>query len=143
MAELTHMATTHISKSGEYPNILNLYLDKYCKKPLVFPSRNQEYRPVYCDLSQHGDKGANGAKGSRYAFLKSGVPTTIGHSHTPFIANGFNGVWGVGVTTMNMGYANGLSGWLYSHVVEYENGQRQMIMTIDGRFTSPRRKFRT
>lgn len=137
MAELTHLATTCIKNTGNYPCILNLYLKKYCKAGLVFPSRNQEYRPVYCDLSQHGDKGANGAKGSRFSFLKSGVPTTIGHSHTPFIANGFNGVWGVGVTTMNMGYANGLSGWLYAHVVEYENGQRQMIMTIDNRFRPP------
>lgn len=134
MAELTHMATTHIAEHGNIPSVLNIYLEKYCKAPLVFPSRNQEYRPVFCDLSQHGDKGANGAKGSMYAFLKSGVPTTIGHGHTPFIINGFNGVWGVGVTTMNMGYATGLSGWLYAHVTEYENGQRQMIITIDGKF---------
>jgi len=137
MAELVSMATSHISEHGEYPNILNLYLKKHCKSKLIFPSRNQEYRPVYCDLSQHGDKGANGAKGSPYAFLKSGVPTTHGHCHSPYIINGFDGVWATGVTTKNMNYASGLSGWLYAHITEYENGQRQMIIMIKNRFRPP------
>lgn len=137
MSELTNLATAHISKHNKYPNILNLYLKKYCRAPLIFPSRNQEYRPVYSDLGQHGDKGANGAKGSKNHFLKTGVPTTIGHGHTPFILNGFNGVWGNGVLTMNMDYASGLSGWLYAHTIEHRNGARQMIITIEGKFRPP------
>lgn len=137
--ELSGLATDFIEKHDRYPNVLNLYLEKHCKIPLVFPSRNQEYRPTYCDLSQHGDKGSNGAKGSPYAFLKSGVPTTHGHGHTPYIFNGFDGVWAGGVTTMNMGYIAGLSGWLYAHIIEHPNGQRQMIITIDGRYRPPRK----
>lgn len=134
MAELTQMATEYINKYDKYPSIFNLYLEKYCKAPLVFASRNKEYRPVHADISQHGDKGANGAKGSKYHFLRTGIPHTIGHGHTPFILNGFNGVWGNGVVTQNMDYATGLSGWLYAHTIEHENGARQMITVIDGKF---------
>lgn len=134
MTDLTKLATTHIQKHNKYPNILNLYLEKHCMAKLVFANRNQEFRLVHADLGQHGDKGANGSRGSKYSFLRTGVPHTIGHAHTPFIVNGFNGVWGNGVLTMNMDYATGLSGWLYAHTIEHENGARQMIITIDYKF---------
>lgn len=137
MAELTQLATEYIAKHNKQPNILNVYLEKYCKVPLIFPSRNQEYRPVHADLGQHGDKGANGARPSPTAFIKSGVPTSKGHAHEPKIVNGWNGLWSGGVSTMNMDYAVGLSGWLYAHIIEHYNGQRQMIIMIDGRFRPP------
>lgn len=77
------------------------------------------------ELGHHGDKAANGARGSVAGFAKLGVPMVIGHSHTPAICGA---VYQVGVGgDLDMGYNEGASSWRHAHCAVYPNGQCQII----------------
>lgn len=78
----------------------------------------------------HGDKGANGARGSIRAFSRIGVKTTVGHSHSPGIVDGCYQV-GACVTAKDAGYVAGsLNGWVVTHCVQYLDGHRALINII-------------
>jgi hypothetical protein len=84
------------------------------------------------ELSLHGDRGPNGARGSAKNLSKLGTKVTIGHSHSPRIEGG---CWQTGTSSkLRMGYNTGPSSWLQSHVLQYANGKRCIINIIDGRW---------
>lgn len=81
-------------------------------------------------LGAHGDKAANGAKGSIKSLAKSYPYCVIGHSHTPGI---FKGAFQVGTTSLlRLGYNKGPSSWVHCSCLVYRNGQRQLINSING-----------
>lgn len=97
---------------------------------LKFLIRDEDFYRHGIQLGMHGDKGANGARGSLQQFLKGVGPTVTGHNHTPMI-DGPN--WVVGTSTrLKLQYTKGLSSWCNSHVVIFPNGQRMMINIIQG-----------
>jgi hypothetical protein len=107
----------------------------YCEYEGVnchFADRNEVYDICGIDVSQHGDRGPNGARGSTKAFARTGRKTISGHSHTPRIEKG---AWTVGTSAMGMSYATGYSSWLIAHALIYPNGKRTMIFQIKGRFS--------
>lgn len=84
------------------------------------------------ECGHHGDKGANGAKGSLSGFAKSGRKINIGDKHSAGIHDGtyLAGVAG----DMDHGYNQGMSSWSNSHTVTYANGKRAIITVWDGKW---------
>jgi hypothetical protein len=81
-------------------------------------------------VGAHGDKAANGARGSIKAMKKSYPRGVIGHSHTPGI---YKNMFQVGTTSLlRLGYNKGASSWVHCSCLVYRNGQRQLINSING-----------
>lgn len=96
----------------------------------LFLRRDQSHLVCGIDVSNHGDAGPNGARGSRMAFGKIGVKTVIGHSHSPGIRDG---AYQVGTSSLlGLEYARGPSSWLHTHCLIYKNGKRSLISIING-----------
>ena len=86
------------------------------------------------NVSQHGDKGSNGARGGIQGFSKLGEKVIVGHSHSPAI---LGGAYMVGTSSiMNLDYTSGASSWLHCHAIIYPNGKRQLITIINGKWRS-------
>jgi hypothetical protein len=85
----------------------------------------------YC-VDNHGDVGANGARGSAQQFTKFGGYYIIGHSHTPGI---YKNVIQVGTSSvLNPPYVRGPSSWMNTHAIIYADGNASLIDIIDGRW---------
>lgn len=86
------------------------------------------------ELGQHGDVGANGSRGSLLQFRKLNTKCVVGHYHGP---GRKDGALAVGTTThLRVGYNNGPSSWLQSHVIIHQDGKAQHVNFIDGEFTT-------
>ena len=81
----------------------------------------------------HGDRAANGARGSPHGLAKLAARVSVGHSHTPGI---YQGVYTAGTTSrLLMGYnADGPTRWAHAHVVLLPNGKRQIICPRGARY---------
>lgn len=123
--ELGHLART-------FPN--DALFKAYCRFKYLgkFIDENSVYDICGIDVSQHGHRGPNGARGSGKAFAKTGRKTITGHSHTPGI---YKGNWTVGTSAMGMPYARGYSSWLEAHALIYPTGKRTMIFRIKGKYS--------
>lgn len=97
----------------------------------VFLGRGESFALHGIELAMHGDKGPNGARGSRQAFTKIGVKSVIGHSHSPGISAG---VYQVGTNSrLDLDYAAGSpSSWLHTDCLVYANGKRTLLNIIGG-----------
>jgi len=82
------------------------------------------------DMGFHGDKGANGSRGSLRSYRNIGVRTMIAHSHSPGIKDG---AFQVGMSAeYNLVYEQGApSGRLQAHGVLYENGKRTILIIVE------------
>lgn len=84
------------------------------------------------DISMHGDKGANGGKGSLSSFAKTGRKCIVGDSHTAGI---FEGAMQVGVMgALDQGYNEGLSSWSHTNAIIYPNGKRTLFTIWNGKW---------
>lgn len=93
-------------------------------------SADDDYTIGGIHLGAHGDRAANGARGSIKGLAKSYPYCVIGHSHTPGI---FKGAFQVGTTSLlRLGYNKGPSSWVHASCLVYRNGQRQLINSING-----------
>lgn len=97
----------------------------------TFLGRDDEYKVCGVDVSLHGDAAGNGARGGIEAFSVSGVPTVIGHGHSPKIRRN---VHQVGCGASELGYNKGHSGWLASHCLIYPDGNKTMLHIIEGKW---------
>lgn len=79
----------------------------------------------------HGDRGANGSKGSTRGLTRLGRAVTKGHDHTAAIRDE---VYSVGVCSLDFSYTAGPSSHSITHVVTFENGRRQMLTMWDGKW---------
>lgn len=106
-----------------------------CAARSRFLARDESYIIKGIELSFHGDKGSNGAKGSLKGFEKIGVKTVTGDSHTPGISGG---AYKVGLSARYaLEYAKGgPSSWLHTHCVIYANGKRSLINIMATGFTA-------
>jgi hypothetical protein len=81
-------------------------------------------------LGAHGDRAANGARGSIKSLKKSYPRGVIAHSHTPGI---YKNMFQVGTTSLlRLGYNKGASSWVHCSCLVYRSGQRQLINSIFG-----------
>lgn len=85
------------------------------------------------EVGIHGDKGANGTRGSRASFAKLPEKCIIGHSHSP---GWEKGCVQVGTSSnLNMGYNSGSpSSWRHAHCIIHLNGKRQVVFVTNGKW---------
>lgn len=82
-------------------------------------------------ISEHGDNGLNGSRGSPAQFAKFSKKHIIGHSHSPKIEKG---CYQVGTSTDRLEYAKGKTTWANTHCVIYPNGTRQLLHIIKNKW---------
>lgn len=105
---------------------------RHLKCKYRFLGRDESFLVKGVDLSFHGDRGPNGARGSRAGFSRIGVKTVIGHSHSPGIRDG---CYQTGTNSrLRLGYNTGPSGWLHTDCIIYSNGKRSLLNIIGGRW---------
>lgn len=87
------------------------------------------------EVSQHGDHGANGARGSTNAFRDLGIPIILGHSHVPYRAGD---CFYVGTSTpLTLDYnRRGMSSWMNANVLIAKNGIAQHLIFNGHEFTT-------
>jgi len=99
---------------------------------ITFLKRDQDVVINNIDFSFHGDRGANGGKGSLQSFAKSGTKVVIGHSHYPGI---HEGAYQVGLSAyIDLEYKSGLDSWLNTHCIVYPDGKRTLINIINSKW---------
>ena len=118
-------------------NILKLAIELLYDKDsnynrVEFLDRNKSHSVHDIELSQHGDIGLNGARGSIAGLSKTAMPMVIGHSHSPGI---YRGIYQVGKTAyMQQSYTSGMSTHLHTHCIIYPNGGRTLVNILAGRY---------
>ena len=106
---------------GVIPDIIN---ERYPK--FITLGRNDSYKVKNWELGQHGDVGSNGSRGSLQQFRKLNTKIVVGHYHSP---GRKDGALAVGTSTkLRVGYNNGPSGWLQTHVIIHNDGRAQHII---------------
>lgn len=133
MLQSAHVTDTGVSVADP----LEYWGKKWMKtaKRTRFLSRGESFMVHNIELGKHGDKGPNGARGSRNAFTKIGCKSVIRHSHSPGITAG---VYQVGTNSrLDLSYAAGSpSSWLHTDCVIYANGKRSLINIVGGKWRS-------
>lgn len=95
-------------------------------------NRDEDYKIANVEVGAHGDKGANGARGSLRAMENAYANSVSGHAHTPEI---LRGAWQVGTCSLlKLNYNEGPSSWLHTSCLVYPNGSRQLINVIEGQW---------
>lgn len=85
---------------------------------------------IECGL--HGDRGANGAKGSSRTFANAARRTNTADKHYGAITDGN---YQAGLSGMlDMRYNKGMSSWTQSHVITYMNGKRAIVGIYAGQW---------
>jgi hypothetical protein len=93
---------------------------------------DESYNVAGIELGFHGDKGPNGARGSRNNMKRIGVKTVIGHAHSPGIDEG---CYQCGTSSpLKLEYTGGPSSWMHAHCVLYPSGKRSLMFIIDGKW---------
>jgi len=131
--QLTYLMMDEIDNAGQLhvPDPFELYCNTIAPH-IKFVSRVESFKVCDIELSNHGDKGANGSRGSLTQFSKFSDKVVIGHSHTPGINKG---AYSVGCSTpKTLEYTSGPSSWMNTHCVIYPNGKRQLINIIAGKW---------
>lgn len=96
--------------------------------------RNDSFIVKGWELGQHGDIGSSGSRGSLVQFRKLNTKIVVGHYHSP---GRKDGALAVGTSThLRIGYNQGASGWLQSHVIIHQDGKAQHINFIKGEYTT-------
>ena len=99
------------------------------KNPRVYWLPEDESLKVYgVEVSMHGDRGANGSRGSLQIFEKGLGNCVTAHTHSAAILRNAFCVGTVGV--MDQGYNKGLSSWTRTCCLIYKNGTKQLINFI-------------
>lgn len=131
--QLSYLMLDEIDKTGKIPDAFALWVDSKMgdHSKIKFLSSKQPYFIADVDVSNHGEKGSNGSRGSVAGYAKLAHKMIVGHAHSPSIVNG---AWTVGTSSkLKMGYNNGSpSSWMHASAVIYPNGKRQMIFIQDG-----------
>lgn len=84
------------------------------------------------ECSIHGDRGANGAKGTASGIARMGRRINMADKHSAEIVDL---VYVAGVSGMlDMGYNKGPSSWTHAHIVTYNNGCRAIVSVWKGRW---------
>lgn len=99
--------------------------------------RDENYLIAGIQLGAHGDIGANGSRGGLRNIESAYNLSVTGHTHTPEI---LRGAWCVGTSSLlRLNYNRGPSSWMHTSCLVYENGCRQLINCIEGRWRVKKR----
>lgn len=117
----------------DHKNPIAYYLEKNGSiTGITFLKTDEGYRISDIECGSHGDLGSNGSRGSARSYEISHGNSIMGHTHSPQI---FRSSWVVGTSSLlNMGYNKGPSSWLHAFAIVFSNGNRQLIISIDGKW---------
>lgn len=100
----------------------------YMSDSVKWLKMDEKFNVYGVECSLHGDKGANGSRGSLAIFEKGLGNSVTAHTHTAAI---LRNVCSVGtMSLMDMGYNEGLSNWTRTCCLIYRNGTKQLINFI-------------
>lgn len=97
---------------------------------VVFRGRNEDVVFKGIQMNVHGDKGANGTKGSAQQYRRIYGKINIGHVHSPYR---HGDVMAAG-TLAKLADFDPVRSQLGSNVITYDCGTRESVFTIDGRW---------
>ena len=132
-------AMREAAMKGEKTEPFYLYCKDKIKVKTKWLDRNTPFLVDGIELSQHGDAGTNGSRGSARGMARTPDRMTIGHSHSARICQG---VYQAGTSTGRLEYEKGLGDHSNSHVVQYKGGKRAIIDIINGRYCAPRPRIK-
>ena len=126
---------------GEDPDPFKLFLKNTLPDELLqrtrFIGANDRALIADIDVSQHGDRGPNGARPSPLGFARAMHKMMTAHTHVPGIEKG---CYTVGTSTKSMQYVMGLSSWMITHGAIYQNGKRALMHVVEGDWRLPVRR---
>jgi hypothetical protein len=131
---LRRRAYEHFDATGKWPNMFEMEakLTKGFPENVRFLGQDEPLEIAGVGHQYHGHQGINGARGSLLGFSRLGSKVNLGHSHTPGIRDG---AWQCGTTSkMRLGYNAGPSSWAAANIVTHEDGCRQMLFSVAGRW---------
>lgn len=111
-------------RKGEPDNAFELYVAPRLEVPAKFIPPSAPFMLGGVDFSQHGQRGANGARGSANAFANTTHKLVIGHTHSARIVKS---VFQVGKSCGVLEYESGLSSHTNTHCIQYQNGKRTLV----------------
>lgn len=123
ICELRNLQREAVREERDY-DAFRLYLEPRLTVPTQFSDSNTPLMLGGVDHSQHGDRGANGARGSARGIANTTHKATIGHTHSARIVQA---VYQVGKSTGTLEYEQGLSSHTQTHCLQYANGKRTLI----------------
>ena len=134
--QLMFMMLENISINGnrfDYENPFELWVNHNKPRvPMQFIKRDESYKICEIEISNHGDAGTNGSRGSLLQYSRLAFKCIIGHSHSPGISKG---AYQVGTSShLKLEYVKGPSSWLNTHCIIYPNGKRQLINILNGKW---------
>ena len=121
--------------AGGDSSALRLYLQPRLTCKTVFLDRSRPALIGGVDMSQHGDMGVNGSRGSARSLANTTYKMFIGHSHSARIVMG---VHQVGKSTGALEYERGLGAHTNTHGIQYRNGKRTLVDIFDGQWRAAR-----
>jgi hypothetical protein len=117
-------------REGESHHPYTAWLRENCKADLICLTNDYPFiiKDIY--VGYHGDRGANGARGSLTGWAKIGTKVIVGHTHSPGIEKG---AYMIGTSsTLKLEYTSGPSSWMNTHCIIHPDGKRQLITIING-----------
>jgi hypothetical protein len=122
-----------------YPNPLELYVQQSRHADLLaytqFLSGSESFMVLGVEMSLHGDRGANGARGSPKGFAMLPFKSSTEHIHGPGINRGNRSA---GTSSLfRLSYTGPISNWMHTEVLQYNNGKRQTVNLVNGEFRGP------
>lgn len=112
---------------------LERYFDVKPGSDLIWLKRDQDFKIAGVECGAHGDLGSNGRRnpGAKGMFKAYGK-VNYGHCHYGEI---WHGAMSCGTSSyMRLGYNRGSSSWDNSQIIEYDDGTRQLINVIKGKW---------
>lgn len=128
MLTQTKMGETNV----HHPEPFELYAAPRMQCKVKFLSRNETFNIKGVELSNHGDRGASGSRGSPKQFSNIPTKTVTGHVHSPTIDKG-NYTLGTS-SRFDLSYVSGLSAWDHTHCIIHPNGKRQLVFIRNGKY---------
>lgn len=95
-----------------------------------FTGRGGGYYIGGFDTGCHGDKGANGSRGSAAGFKKLSDKIIFGHGHSFFM---YNNVIQLGTSSLlELSYNSGYSSWIHENAIINANNEATVVIITDG-----------
>ena len=130
------VASTLVEPYFHDQNVLKVAVEKYgnidTEGFVVWLERDDDFKIAGIELGAHGDKGSNGSPGTTQSIETAFGMAVVGHLHSGEI---MRGVWRVGVSgDLDHGYNIGPSSWTQTHCFVANDGSRQLINVINGKY---------
>jgi len=124
---------TQMTSAGvKHPDAFRYWMEKYNLKNTLLLDSDKSFVVRNVEMGMHGNRGPNGSRGSIKNLRRVGVKSVIGHSHVPGEDEGCTQVGTM--TRLRLDYNSGPSGWLNANCFVNNDGKRQLIFIIDGKF---------